>query len=214
MLSVRKDGERIAISFPYNPDHITKIKTIEGYRWHPEKKCWSVPYSEGVVKRIVSLFDGEKVEADLSLYLEDLRRELVLRKYSPKTIKSYVHYNEEVLKFFGRNPYEITNNDVKDYLFHLAEEREVSTSTLNSAINALKFYYGEILRRKFVYEIKRPGKDKRLPVILNQEEISKLFSAVSNIKHRAILLLVYSSGLRVSEVVNLKAEDIEGTRPY
>ncbi|RZN37553.1 MAG: hypothetical protein EFT35_05985 [Methanophagales archaeon ANME-1-THS] len=141
MLEVRKDEERVKIYFPYNPAYITKIKTIEGYRWHPEERCWSVPYSEGVVKRMVSLFDGEKVEADLSLYLEDLRRELVLRKYSPMTIKAYVHYNDEVLKFFGKNPYEITNNDVKDYLFHLVEEREVSTSTLNSATNALKFYY-------------------------------------------------------------------------
>ena len=62
MIAAKKEGDRITISFPYNSDCIAKIRTVEGYRWHPEEKCWSVPYSEGVVKRIVSLFDGEKVE--------------------------------------------------------------------------------------------------------------------------------------------------------
>jgi len=136
----------------------------------------------------------------------------VLRKYSPKTIKAYVRYNEKVLKFFGKNPYEITNNDIKDYLFHLVEEIEASTSTLNSAINALKFYYGEVLKRGFVFEIKRPKKDKKLPVVLSREEVFHILSSVSNIKHKAILMLIYSAGLRVSEVVKLKPEDIDVER--
>jgi integrase/recombinase XerD len=66
MIAAKKEGEwegdRISISFPYNSNGIAKIKPVEGCRWHPEKRCGSVPYSEGVVKRIVSLFDGVKVE--------------------------------------------------------------------------------------------------------------------------------------------------------
>ncbi|MBE9593654.1 MAG: tyrosine-type recombinase/integrase, partial [Proteobacteria bacterium] len=88
-------------------------------------------------------------------------------------------------------------------------DKEVSTSTLNTAINALKFYYGEVLKRRFVYEIKRPKKDKKLPVVLSQEEISQILSSVSNIKHKSILMITYSAGLRVSEVVKLKLEDID-----
>lgn len=210
MIEVRKDRERIKISFPYNLDHIAKIKTLEGYRWHPEEKCWSVPYTE--FEHVLSVFNGEKLKIGPSVWLEDLRRELVSRKYSPRTIKAYVHYNGEVLKFFGKNPYEITNNDVKDYLFHLVEEKDVSTSTLNTTINALKFYYGEILKRSFVYEIKRPKKDKKLPVVLSQAEVSQILSSVSNIKHKAILMLIYSAGLRVGEVVRLKPEDIDTER--
>jgi len=145
-------------------------------------------------------------------YFKNLRKNLVVRKYSPKTIKSYIHYNKDFLGYVRKKPNEITNEDVKDYLFYLVEEKEVSASTLNTVINALKFYYGEVLKRGFVYELKRPKKDKKLPVVLNQEEISKILSSITNIKHRPILMLIYSAGLRVSEVVKLKPGDIDDER--
>lgn len=69
-----------------------------------------------------------------------------------------------------------------------------------------------MLKKKFVYEVKRPRKDKKLPVVLSKEEVAKIISSVDNIKHRAILMLVYSAGLRVGEVVRLKPEDIDSKR--
>jgi integrase/recombinase XerD len=72
------------------------------------------------------------------------------------------------LGFAVKSPSEITDNDIKDYLLYLVEEKESATSTLNQAINALKFYYGIMLKRKFLYEIKRPRKDKKLPVVLSK----------------------------------------------
>jgi len=153
-----------------------------------------------------------KDKIQVSEGFEDLRRELVSRKYSPKTIKAYIHYNEDFLKIAGKHPADITDVDIKDYLFYLVDRRKIATSTLNIVVNALKFYYGIILKQKFLYQIKRPKKDKKLPVVLSQEEISKIFLAVSNIKHKAILMLIYSAGLRVSEVVKLKAEDIDRER--
>ncbi len=98
------------------------------------------------------------------------------------------------------------------FRFHLADDRGMSASTLNSAINALKFYYGNVLKKKFIYEVKRPRKDKKLPVVLNKEEIAKILSVPSNIKHKAILMLIYSAGLRVGEVVRLRPEDIDSKR--
>jgi len=83
---------------------------------------------------------------------------------------------------------------------------------LNTALNALKFYYGEVLKRRFVYELKRPKKDRKLPVVLSQEEVSRILSSITNIKHRLILMLIYSAGLRVSEVVKLKPGDIDAER--
>ena len=210
IIEVIKERERIKIFFPYNPDHIAKIKTIGGYKWHAEGKYWSIPCSE--LERLLSVFDGEKLDVDPSVWLDGLEKELAARKYSPNTIEAYIHYNEEFLKFSGKNPHEVENDDVKDYLFHLVEEKEVSTSTLNTAINALKFYYGEVLKRRFAYEIKRPKKDKKLPVVLSQEEVSRILSSVTNIKHRLILMLIYSAGLRVSEVVKLKPGDIDAER--
>ena len=88
MIEVRKKGERIKISFPYNLDHIAKIKAIEGYRWHPEDKCWSLPYSE--LKGLLALFKGDKLDIDPSIWLDEVRMGLVSRRYSQRTIKQYL----------------------------------------------------------------------------------------------------------------------------
>ena len=93
----------------------------------------TIPCSE--LEKFLSVFDGEKLEIDPSLWLDKLEKDLVARKYSRKTIKLYIHYNEEFLEFFKKNPKEIADMDVKNYLFHLVNEKEVSTSTLNIAIN-------------------------------------------------------------------------------
>jgi len=149
---------RITVSFPYNPDYIAKIKTIEGHGWHPEEKYWSIPSDSGVLDRLAFLFEGERVDIDPSLQTrvdratskncEDLRRELVSRKYSPKTIKAYVHYNENLLRFAKKSPAGIATEDIKNYLFYLAGEKESSASPLNIAMNALTFYYGGILKKE------------------------------------------------------------------
>ncbi len=208
---------RIEVTFPYNSSSITKVKTIEGYRWHPEEKCWSFPSGDDTLRRILSVFYGEKVGVGPALqtgerYFEDLRSEFIARKYSPKTVKSYIHYNEEFLKFTKKMVNEVTNKDVKNYLVFLAEKKEASTSSLNIAISALKFYYGEVRKQGFIYEIRRPTKDKKLPSVLNEDEIARLISVINNSKHRSIIMLVYSSGLRVSEVVKLKTEDLDFER--
>jgi len=102
-----QSGEITAI-LPYNPVHIEKLKEIKGHSWNPARKCWTFPYSDKVVKRLFDIFKGENVWIDPSLRedveqtfkfakeprLEDLRREMTSRKYSPKTIKSYIHYKQ------------------------------------------------------------------------------------------------------------------------
>lgn len=145
-------------------------------------------------------------------YLKTFAENLFPRKYSYKTIKAYIHYNSDFLSFSDKNSSEVNENDIKDYLLFLAEEKQSATSTLNQAINALKFYYGTMLKRKFIYEVKRPRKDKKLPVVLSQEEISRLISSVSNIKHKVLLMVVYSAGLRVGEVIRLSPKDIDSQR--
>ena len=143
---------------------------------------------------------------------EDLRRELVSRKYSYKTVKGYIYYNRDFIDFTEKDPSEVNDDDIKDYLLYLAEEKESATSTINQAINALKFYYGTILKKKFIYEVKRPRKDKKLPTVLSKEDVTKIINSVDNLKHKALLMLVYSAGLRVGEVVRLKPEDIDSDR--
>lgn len=158
-------------------------------------------------------FSGKnKAPIPPELILDDLRRELVTRKYSYKTVKGYLYYNRDFLKFADKKPDDINDDDIKDYLLYLAEEKESAAATINQAINALKFYYGTMLKKKFLYEIKRPKKDKKLPTVLSKEEVLRIFTQVANLKHRMILMLVYAAGLRVSEVVKLKMEDIDSDR--
>jgi len=233
-IKVLKDREdNLMVSFPYNPQFVQKIKTIKGHRWHPGDKYWPFPGTNETLERILKVFEAEEiyidpalqgivsdlrkkrsgvVESELSPVLEDLRREFFSRKYSYRTIKGYLYYNRDFLRFVNKQPSEINDNDIKNYLLYLAEEKQSATSTLNHAINALKFYYGTMLKKKFVYEVRRPRKDKKLPVVLSKEEVAKILNSVDNLKHKAILMIAYSSGLRVSEVVKLKVEDIDSNR--
>lgn len=207
----KRSDNRIAVRFSYNPVYISKIKTINGSRWHPREKYWSVPYSDGILERISAIFNSGIIDVEPSLYLVALRKELVSRKYSTKTVKAYLHHNEEFLKFSRKAPNKIGNSEIKDYLSYLVEDG-VATSTLNNIISALKFYYGTVRKQEFIYDIKRPKKDKKLPVVLNREEVSCILSSVTSLKHKALLMLVYSAGLRVDEVVRLKHGDIDTQR--
>ena len=148
------------------------------------------------------------------LVLPALKQELVLRAYSASTIKTYLN---EVAVFLQA----IRNNDAKefspqrlrDYFQFCFEKLQLSENTLHSRINALKFYYEQVLKReKFFWEIPRPQKPMQLPKLLNETELARLFNALSNRKHKAILFTAYSSGLRVSEVAALELADIDGER--
>ncbi len=208
----------IVVSFPYDPQLVEKVKTIEGRKWHKDEKYWSFPYSNGTLEKIIEVFKGEELHIDPALLtknislplrregegdFEDLRRELLSRKYSYKTIKGYLYFNRDFLNFIRKNPFEITDTDIKDYLIYIAENKQSATSTLNQAINALKFYYGSILKKKFIYEVKRPRKDKKLPTVLSKEEVTKILSSVDNVKHKAVLMLTYSAGLSPLDALNL-----------
>jgi len=141
-----------------------------------------------------------------------MRQELEARRYSRKTVKAYLRFNRELLRHAGKVPDEVDNEDVRRYLSHLAGERKVATSTINQAISALRFMYGKVMGREFVYDVKRPRKDRRLPSVLSRNEVVRLLDAVHNVKHRALLNLTYSSGLRVGEVVRIRVEDIDRER--
>ena len=143
---------------------------------------------------------------------QDLRRELLSRKYSYQTVKAYLYYNRDFIGFTDKRPLDISENDIKDYLLHLAEERQSATSTLNQAINALKFYYGTMLKKKFLYEIKRPRKDKILPEVLSKEEVTRIIKLTEIIKHKAILMTIYSSGLRLGETARLEQAHLDRDR--
>lgn len=140
----------------------------------------------------------------------NLERELKIRGFSRQTIKSYLYYNKKLLLFANKNAKSINTDDIKEYLLHL-KNKKLSSSTLNSAVNAIKFYYTQILGRKFFLknEIVRAKKSTKLPIVLTRKEIGEIFLEINNAKHKLILGLMYSSGLRVSEIVNVKVKDLD-----
>jgi len=140
--------------------------------------------------------------------MRKLEQELKIRGLSSKTIRAYLSYNKSFLDFVKKSPKLVKNEDIKRYLEYLAN-RGVSNATLNLVINALKFYYGQIMRRRFFWQIKRPKKEKVLPVVLSKNEIKKILGQVNNVKHKLLLGLMYASGLRVSEVCRLRVKDLD-----
>ena len=146
--------------------------------------------------------------------LEKFRQQLVLKSYSSSTIKTYTNEFMQFLQLLGNaSVNEFTVQRLKDYLQYCFEKLKLSENTLHSRINALKFYYEQVLgREKFFWEIPRPKKAQQLPKVLSENEIGRMFNAIHNIKHKAILFTAYSAGLRVSEVVHLKIKDVDSER--
>jgi len=136
-----------------------------------------------------------------------LEQEFKIRRYSKKTAKSYLHYNQKFLLFCKKNVNEVTVNDIRNYLEHLAD-RKVSASTMRLAHNGLKFYYDTILKTNLMDNIKIPKNDYKVTVGLTKDEVNKLIDAIKNPKHKLLLELIYCSGLRAKEAVNVKVNDI------
>jgi len=111
------------------------------------------------------------------------------------------------------NPLELTKQDIEKYLLVLQEHKTYSESDINSHINSIKFLYEQVLRHeRMLFYLPRPQKPVILPKVLGEHELERLFKAVSNLKHKAILITAFSCGLRVSEVCKLKVSDIDSER--
>lgn len=146
--------------------------------------------------------------------LPAMKQRLTLKAYSSSTIKTYLNEMGQLLQTIGKMPADtLTPEHLKRYLVYCFEKLELTENTIHSRINALKFYYEQVLgREKFFWEIPRPKKPDQLPKVLGEMEIGRMFNAITNIKHKAILFTAYSAGLRVSEVVNLKIKDVDSER--
>jgi site-specific recombinase XerD len=139
--------------------------------------------------------------------------DLQLRGATQRTQEIYLREAGNLAKYFNRSPAELGEDELKEYLLHLINERHLSTGTYRFYVAALKFLYRTTLKREWVVEkIKCPRRHKKLPVVLDISEVESLFSVTKNLKHKAMLMITYSSGLRVSETAKLKLTDIDSTR--
>jgi integrase/recombinase XerD len=139
--------------------------------------------------------------------------ELQIRNYSPNTVRAYIRSIAEFAKHFGKSPDLLGAEQIREYQLHLIKKKRVSLSSYIQAVCSLRFLYANTLHRQVAVErIPLPRYEKKLPVILSREEVKLVLETPKNLGYRAMLSTMYAAGPRVSEVANLKVEDIDSGR--
>lgn len=217
------DGKkRMFIEFPFNKEVTEAIREIPGRRWSQRKKMWHVAPTNKMYVLLKAKTNGLAVIDDAKLrkqmqatkpvpavppaYIEKLR----YKRYSPNTIKTYVSLFADFVKYFSACDLDkITEEQIKNYQLYLVDKRKVSASTQNQAINAIKFYYEKVLgQQRKEYWIDRPRKSRQLPKVLSENEVLAMLKATANLKHKSMIAVLYSAGLRMSELLHLRKEDV------
>ncbi|MBI2105910.1 tyrosine-type recombinase/integrase [Candidatus Woesearchaeota archaeon] len=144
--------------------------------------------------------------------IEKVERELKLLGHSPRTINSYLTYLNELFNFTGKIHSRILFEDIKRFLEYLSIEKNYSGSSLNLARSAISFYYEKMLEKYTVSKIRVKKVGKKLPSVLTKQEVKRIIDAADNLRDKLIVQIMYSCGLRVSEAVNLKLEDLDTSR--
>ena len=234
-ISVYVREGRLRLSFQYDTAVIAFIKTLPYPVYDRNNKWWSVPDTEVIRKDLATFVERKGWPLHYSTRPTERQRQprprkednpnyrtcpeayvakLKTRRYSPNTIRAYTDLFEEFINYYPElDPKEISEKDIMQFLRYLVDDRQISTSYQNQSINAIKFYYEQVLggKRKF-YFLDRPKKEKRLPVVLSEPEVVRIFAQVNNLKHKCLLMLIYSAGLRIGEALHLKVADIDSAR--
>jgi site-specific recombinase XerD len=234
LLVIRYAGGRLRLMFRYHTALIALLKKQPLRQWDATNQWWTVPDTEPVwsVVRDFCRQHGWTLQEETEQKPEKRRRsplsdrptyrdcpaefeeKMVLRRYSWRTVKSYkAHFRAFINYYPTRKMEDITEKEILAYLRFLVTDCGVSTSYQNQSINAIKFYYEQVLggQRKF-YSVERPKKEQILPVVLSEEEVQRLLQTVTNLKHKCLLLMGYSAGLRVGEVLALELPDLDRDR--
>lgn len=143
------------------------------------------------------------------MMLDELQR----RNYSPSTIRSYIHAVEDFARYFGRSPYRLGPDHIRQYQAHLFRDRKLLAGTIAIKTAALRFLFVKTLKRPYLHEqIPFPKRPRSLPTVLGPDEVEQLIASAKNLMHRAMLMTLYATGLRRSELCQLKVSDIDSQR--
>ena len=139
--------------------------------------------------------------------------ELQRRNYSQSTVRSYIYAVEDFAKYFHRSPERLGPEHIRKYQAYLFRERKLSSGTIEGRTAALRFLFVKTLRRPYLPDhIPFPKRQRRLPTILDQEEVARLIDSAGNLMHRTMLMVLYATGLRRAEICHLKVSDIDSQR--
>ena len=208
----------IFIRFEYSLELNERAKKLVGVRWSSSKKAWYVLDSALYRKKFglePKSIVGKDVLAHIHLInqpaLQRLIETLQLRAYSQNTLITYRNEFAQLLHTLkDKNVDDLTQDRIRSYFLYCVNTLKLSENTIHSRLNAIKFYFEQVLKReKFFFDIPRPKKPSILPKVINAKDIKQLFEVTINLKHNTMLKLCYGLGLRVSEIVNLKIKDID-----
>ncbi len=215
-----RDEKVIWIRFEYNTEKIKFLKSIVRAKWSRTEKSWYATDKPSNRKLfgLETLYISDALQSEINpvnipaynRFIEQLK----LKAYSKNTIRTYAVEFAQLLKILKSFPVqELSSERLRSYLLYCIGTLKLSENTIHSRMNAIKFYFEQVLHReKFFMEIPRPKKPSLLPKALSQIDIKKMFDCTENLKHKLLLQLCYGMGLRVSELVNLKITDIESAR--
>lgn len=228
----KKNVKRIKIKIPYKLYDIrSAVSNMNSSFWHPNQKLWSVINTSENLNHLIKICKGNYIldietpstpvpttalneKAEEALF--ELEKALVLKQYSPSSIKTYKNMFIVFLsKFKSRNLKEINKEEIEGFIYELIKKNKISESYQNQIINAIKAYYEHALKlpREY-YDIQRPKRTLSIPNVLSTKEVLNIIQSPENIKHKAILMTIYSSGLRISELINLRIIDVHSDEGY
>lgn len=226
----------LKVEFRYDRKTIKKIKMIKGRKYVASGKYWIIPYNKNSLKEFLRLFPDKQIHISSTLkreknfkklykkniittyklnkkVIEKFTKQLKIKGYSKNTQEVYISHIQFFFNYHDKSVTEITDKDIKKYMYYLLERKKCSHSYANQALSAIKFLYKNIFNKTTVIKnITRPKRKKKLPQVLSHNEITSLLNVLTNYKHKSILYITYSGGLRVSEVVKLKLKDIDKQR--
>jgi site-specific recombinase XerD len=217
---------QLIVAFPYTSERVAAIKAVPGRQWHSAEKYWTVPHTPETLARLRTLFTSDRVivaaaalaaSAELTVarvteIVTALDEELTLRGYSPRTRDNYRLQLQRFLKWWQREPAMATGADLQTYLLELLDAG-LSASYLRQARAVLVIVYAAVLKQPDpVTDLPSTKADKQLPTILSREEVQRLLKATGDLREEALLTVIYSAGLRVSEAIRLRPADILSER--
>jgi Site-specific recombinase XerD len=212
----------IKLIFDYDVDVIKKIRAIPGARWSRSMRCWYLADQPQKITALQNMGIELEQKSVPDVIASDHNSELLLqfadymkeKRYSARTINSYVECLRIFLNYHSSKHYlDIGNEDIalfnQDYIL----KQKLSATYQGQFINAIKLFYAKIPRRKLVIEhLERPRTGSPLPKVLSKEDVAKVLSSTENIKHKTMLSLIYSCGLRRNELINMQITDIDSKR--
>ena len=218
---------RIKVKIPRNSIlWKSEIEKISSSFFHKYQKQWSIPNTSANLAKLKAIFKDEyeiidaksgsrrervNLSAEEENRLLEVEQKMILGGNSSSTIKAYKGELVWFFKFFeNRNLEDLNKSDIETYVYKMKSKYKFSDSRQNTMINAIKFYYEKVLEKdRTYYNIERPKKSQSLPGVLTMSECFSIVNSPRNLKHKAILQLMYSSGLRISEVTKLRIEDVK-----